>query len=442
MLVPLTLPTCLHLTAQQDSPTNATEQSFIDEPCSRIIAWCSDESSGSLGAAVGSKFGSVYLFGTPLPGEPTSKTSPPSLSRTRFPTLTTAAHSGHRASSPPSSSGSRPQSRRHSGYLQSPSSLSLNQALIKPSARSRVVSGVSCEQVQASKSSVDFEDESERLKDLLKSSAVNRSTRERSIVDTLLPSFEKGVVIERTSPLSPSPFLPSSTLSPVSPGSIKGRDDPKSLLSATNSPLFIPRSLSAPPSPHLPTLNDKTEEESLALIAHILPPRCGLAHGVADLIIPEGTDLLVSLQESGYALRVRGMKVTHACFSDVSVFDTHDGICIAAARCRKAVRSRNDTSCWTRLRTVRTGEVSIQHDSPVPLSAAFHRMPTLSWLVPHTDLPIRRFSAFLIRLMRMRGSMHVIHCLNSTSGTLTISTLHGLNHWVIGSSTVSPRLPI
>jgi hypothetical protein len=154
--------------------------------------------------------------------------------------------------------------------------------------------------VQASKSSVDFEDESERLKDLLKSSAVNRSTRERSIVDTLLPSFEKGVVIERTSPLPPSPFLPPPTLSPVSPGSSKGRDDPKSLLSATNSPIFTPRSLSAPSSPRLPTLNDKIEEESVALIAHILPPRCGVANGVADLIVPEGTDLLVSLQESGY----------------------------------------------------------------------------------------------------------------------------------------------
>lgn len=300
MLVPLTLPTCLHLTAQQGSQTNATEQSFINEPCSRIISWRTDGSSGSLGVAVGAKCGSVYLFGPPLPGEPTSKTSPPSLSRTRFPTPTAAAPSGPRTSSPPSSPKSQPHSRRHSGYLQSPSSLSLNQALIKPSARSRVVSGVSCEQVQASRSSVDFEDESERLKDLLKSSAANRSTRERSIVDSLLPSFEKGVVIERTSPLPPSPFLPSSTLSPVSPGSSKGRDDPKSLLSATSSPVFAPRSLSAPPSPHLPILNDKIEEESVALIAHILPPRCGLANGVSDLIIPEGTDLLVSLQESGY----------------------------------------------------------------------------------------------------------------------------------------------
>lgn len=303
MLVPLTLPTCLHLTAQRGSHSNVTEQSFIDEQCSSIVAWRSDQSSGSLGAAVGGMFGSVYLFGTPLPGEPTSKNSPPSLSRTRFPMPTATAPSGPRASSPSSSPKSLSHSRRHSGYLQSPSSLSLNQALINPSARSRVVSGVSREQVQASRGFVDFEDESERLKDLLKSSAVNRPARERSIVDTLLPSFEKGVVIERTSPLPPSPFPPPSTLTSISPGSSKGRDGPKSLLSATSSPIFTPRSLSAPPSPHLPILNDKTEEESVTLIAHILPPRCGAAHRVADLIVPEGSNLLVSLQESGYVCK-------------------------------------------------------------------------------------------------------------------------------------------
>lgn len=299
MHVSLTLPTLLHLTAQQGSQANTTEQSFIDEPCSKLIAWRSTKSSGSLGVAVGAGFGSVYLFGTPLPGEHTPKNRPPSLSRTRFPTPTTSVLSGPRASPSPSPK-PYPHSHRHSG---SPSTLSLNQTIIKPSVRSRVVSGVSHEQVQASGTSVDFEDESERLKDLLKSSAATRPARERSIADTLLSTFEKGRIVERTLTLPPSPFIQPSTLSPVSPGSSKGRDDPKSLLSATSSPTFTPRSLSAPSSPHLTPLNDKPDEESIALIAHIIPPRCGIASGVTDLIIPEGTDLLVSLQESGYALR-------------------------------------------------------------------------------------------------------------------------------------------
>lgn len=299
MLVPLTFPTCLHLAAQ-GTQTNAIEQSFIDEPCSKITSWRTNQSSGPLRVAVGGKLGSVYIFGTALPGEPTSETSPPSLFRTRFPMPFANASSGSRAISPPSPK-SQSHSRRHSTYLQSPSTLSLNQALIKPSARSRVVSGVSREQVLAPKNFVDFDDESERLKDLLKSSAANKPARERSIVDALLPNFEKGVVMERTPPLPPSP-LPSSTIvSPVSPASNKGRDDPKSLLSATSSPVFTSRSLSTPPSPSFPIQNDKTEEESAMLMVHILPPLCGPAYGVTDLIIPEGTDFLLSLQESGYA---------------------------------------------------------------------------------------------------------------------------------------------
>ena len=297
MLVPLTFPGCLHAT-QHGSQTNAMEQSFADEPCTSVISWRSTQSSGSLGAAVGGKFGSVYLFGTALPGEPTSETRPPSVSRTRFPTAFTTAPSGPRALSPPSPPGSQSQSRRQSGYLQSPSSLSLNQALIKSSARSRVVSGVSREQVQAARSSVDYESESERLKDLLKSSAGTKSARERSIVDTLLPSFDKGVAVEPPFPPSPLPLC--SNLSPVSPGSSKGREEPKSLISATNSPVFTPRSLSAPPSPRFALQNEKIEEASLMLTAHILPPRTGAAYRVTDLIIPEGTDLLLTLQESGY----------------------------------------------------------------------------------------------------------------------------------------------
>ncbi|KAG6372767.1 hypothetical protein JVT61DRAFT_7165 [Boletus reticuloceps] len=345
MLVPLTLPTCLRLSAQQGIQTNTIEKSFIDEPCSKIIAWRSHKSSNSLGVAVGAKFGSVYLFGTPLPGEHISKSSPPSLSRTRFPTPTSTAPSGPRASSPPSSPKPSP---RHSA---SPSSLSLNQALIKPSARSRVVSGVSCEQVQASKSFVDFEDEPARLKDLLKSC---KSTRERSIVDTLLPTLalEKGIVFERTPSLPPRSS--GSPLSPVSPGSSKGREDPKSLLSATSSPVFAPRSLSVSPSPPLPIPNDKTEGGSIALTAHILPPRCGVAHGVADLIIPEGSDLLVSLQESG----------------DVSVFNTHDGTCIATECCQQAAQSQNDTSCWVQLRSIQ-----IEEKVHLILACATYRLP-------------------------------------------------------------------
>ena len=56
----------------------------------------------------------------------------------------------------------------------------------------------------------------------------------------------------------------------------------------------------------------------------------------------------------------------------------------------------------------------------------------------HIDLPVPRFLAFLMCLMKPR--IQVIRCLSSTSGTLSASTLHGF-HWVIGRSMVSQRLP-
>ena len=80
--------------------------------------------------------------------------------------------------------------------------------------------------------------------------------------------------------------------------------------STTTPSLFSPQQdlrhlLLGHPSPQLPPLNDKPEEESIALIAHIIPPRCSTASGVTDLIVPEGTDLWSPCKSRGtlYVLR-------------------------------------------------------------------------------------------------------------------------------------------
>ena len=66
----------------------------------------------------------------------------------------------------------------------------------------------------------------------------------------------------------------------------------------------------------------------------------------------------------------------------------------------------------------------------------------MSWLVPRIAFPILTSLVFLIHLTRLRASMHVIPCLNCTSGTLLTSTRHGSNHWATGRSRGSPkRLP-
>ncbi|KIK98529.1 hypothetical protein PAXRUDRAFT_800852 [Paxillus rubicundulus Ve08.2h10] len=353
MLVPLTFPTPLCLSGQPNSQTSVTEQNFTDEASSKVTAWRLDRASRPLRVAAGGEFGSIYLFGTPTPGDPTV---PQSVLRAHSPTATTTVQSGLGASSSPSPSSpaSPSPSRRHSRALQSPSSLSLNQALMKPSARSRVVSGVSHEQVQAPRNFVDFEDEPERLKDLLKSNALNKQTRERGLVDALLSSLEKGSAIERQPPLPPSPALLPSNLEPISPGSSKGRVDPRFLLSATNSPIITPRSISAPPSPLAAALQTvDIDEDAITLIAHVLPPRCGVGHGITDLVCPERIGLLISLQESG----------------DLTVFD-HDGVCIGTAQCETAAQLRNNTSRWTRLRVVQ-----IEEKAYLILACASYRPP-------------------------------------------------------------------
>ncbi|KIJ60314.1 hypothetical protein HYDPIDRAFT_177510 [Hydnomerulius pinastri MD-312] len=345
MLVPLTFPASLHLTGQPDSCSNAAERNFWEETSTRLIAWQVESSSGPLGAAVGGELGSIYLFGTPLPGEDIATPGLQSLPRTRSPTPTITLPPAPRASSPPSSPPpprSPSHSRRHSRSLHSPSSLSLNQALMGPSARSRVVSGVSHEQVQAPKNFVDFDDEPDRLKDLLKGNAVNKN-RERGLVDALLPSFDKGVVIERSPQISPSSFLPSSTLTPSNSGVSKGRDGPNSLLSATASPILTPRSISAPSSPRLVSPStDKINEDALTLFAHVVPTRCGVGHGISDIVYPEGTGLLVALQESG----------------ELTAINVRDGVCAATAQCGNSSQLRDNIWRWTRLRVVQIEEKS------------------------------------------------------------------------------------
>ncbi|KAH7885158.1 hypothetical protein F5I97DRAFT_1937434 [Phlebopus sp. FC_14] len=401
MLVPLTLPTCLFANGQLDPQTNVAELNLMEEPSARFTAWRLFHSSGPLGAAIGGEFGSVYLFGTPAPGEQTTIPNPENNLGTRSPTPTITLPSPHRSSSGPSSPRS-PSRSRHSRPLTSPSSLSLNQALIGPSARSRVVSGVSREQVQAPTNFVYFDDESERLKDLLKHSALNRQPRERGHGDALFPNFERGAASERSPPIPPSPLLHSATL--VSSGSVasKGREDPKSLLSATNSPLFTPKSLSTPPSPRpFGPPNEDLDDDAMSLIAHVLPARCGPGYGISDLTSPQGTELLVALQESG----------------DLAVIGVHDGVCQASVQCENATCLTGNVWRWTRLRVVQTEErnhLVLACASSRPSNAPIFGPPYLA-----DELPKK--SACFTLLELTVGDPHGVHP----------TSLEMLGHWQV-----------
>jgi hypothetical protein len=285
MLIPLTFPAYASIQDASGPPINLVESDLNSEQTTSFVSWRTE--NGLDHAAVGSSKGSINVFSF-------HPTNTPNLdSRAR---LTITPPSEHNPPTAPSPSPSH--SRRHSRSIQSPSSLLFNQVSINVSARARVVSGISREQVEAPKNYVDFEDEPERLKDILKSN----NKHKRTLADSILPSFDRGVVIEQLpAPASPTlmPTLPNSPSSASSTS--KNKDDPRSRLSVTNSPTFPPGSGSALPSPRQLSPFDGSPSRGTVKASIILDP-CGPGHAVSAMRYLETVVLLVVLQESGCVL--------------------------------------------------------------------------------------------------------------------------------------------
>ncbi|KAG1836125.1 hypothetical protein DFJ58DRAFT_735218 [Suillus subalutaceus] len=323
MLLPLTFPAYANIQDASGPPIRVIESDFNSEQTASFISWRTE--NGLDHTAVGSSNGSINVFIF-------HPTNIPILDSRARPTITPPSE--HNPPTAPSPSPSH--SRRHSRSLQSPSSLSFNQALINVSARARVVSGVSCEQVEAPKNYVDFEDEPGRLKDILRSN----SKHKRTLADSILPNFDRGVVIEQ----SPAPASP--TLLPTLPNSSSGasstsnnKDDPRSLLSATNSPAFPSGSLSVLPSPRQLSPFDGSPSCGTVKASIILDP-CGPGHAVSGMRYLETADLLVVLQESG----------------KLSAFDMRDSTCVATCECTSTRSYQDQFWKWETIRIVPTGD--------------------------------------------------------------------------------------
>jgi len=281
LLVPLTLPTLAKLSTGDADPLenwNIVESSCAQTQATVLVSWglsSRTESAEFRGAALGCEDGALYVFHPSMVARITPQilinSDPMSFADTDVvsspPTPTKLPHS---------------HSSRLRSRSASPSSLAFHQATFNMTSRSHVVSGISKEQVEAPKNYVDFEDEPEKLKEMLKGKGI----RDKTSADSLLPYFEKGLVIEKSPHLPP--LLPSG---PVS----KRKDDARSLLSATNSPSFTPRSPSTSSSPSLPSSDPSTY--SLSLRFHIIPRRPGAVIVVQPL---DNDRLLVMLQENGY----------------------------------------------------------------------------------------------------------------------------------------------
>jgi hypothetical protein len=141
--------------------------------------------------------------------------------------------------------------------------------------RSRVVSGITTEQVEAPKVFVDFEDEAGRLKSMLE----GRAPKEK-------PLFTEN----DSSRTSPGPASSSASES----ASLKGRDNSRGALSAAPSISF--------PNSHS-TLDPQTLDQNaslkMSLIAHIVPSMGGAGHAVRAASPVHHGRFFVVLCESG-----------------------------------------------------------------------------------------------------------------------------------------------
>ncbi|TFY66090.1 hypothetical protein EVG20_g5003 [Dentipellis fragilis] len=233
-------------------------------------------------------------------------------------------------SSPPPRRGNHSVSRSST-----PSSLTSNHPPFHISSRARVVSGITTEQAQAPKNYVDFDDEPEKLKDMLKS-----GVRETSVTDRLMPSFDKGFSFEKSGTTS--------TSSPTATRTVTRRES-RSLLSATQSPTLTSKSFSVPPSPAL-LPSSVPDMHALSLGQHVLPPRFGDGYAVTGIKSLHGGHQLLCLQRKG----------------EVFVLSTDDGACHLSMNIGKSDllpptgmldhEHPDDAWLWTRLEIVEMEE--------------------------------------------------------------------------------------
>ncbi|KAI0265617.1 hypothetical protein BC834DRAFT_824867 [Gloeopeniophorella convolvens] len=254
-------------------------------------------------------------------------------------------HQNHRDSPLPvtiekplsSGSPSPPPARRAGRSRSRPRTPTSSLSPLSLSSRARAVSGISDEPVQAPKNYVDFDEEPEKLKEMLKG-----GSRDTAPPDRFTLSFDRG-------PVERQPLLSKGLSSPT--GSVRW-SEAKSLLSATHSPALSIASLpslashSGLPSPSHPPYH-------LSLGCHIFPPRSGVGNAVVELHSFANGRYLASLQSQG----------------DLSIFAVKDGSCILSSQIgshvgvpppgAKEVPSHEAAWTWRRLFIHETAESSI-----------------------------------------------------------------------------------
>jgi WD repeat-containing protein 7 len=263
------------------------------------------------GVVMGSQDGSLYIFH----GAPSSRFD--LIGRVKF---NVHLVDSHQQSKPSISS----NNLRLSLPSRSSSPSSLRSAVSPlPVSRSRIVSGLSMEQVEAPKNYVDFDDEPEKLKEMLKGRSVSR---EKAMIDGMRQAFDKDTIIDKVGSPPPTPG-----------SSSRRKDDDRSLLLASTSASIKSGTPSIMSSPMLSPTNNRSEmyhPYSLSLRYHVFLPKCGPMRGITHISLVKRDQYAVCLQEHGYIFFAFWHDVVRALlknYSDISVFTISDGSCIATS---------------------------------------------------------------------------------------------------------------
>ena len=237
-------------------------------PASSLLSDSKADSAPTQGVAVGCRDGSVFI-------------------------LRTTGQSGAAPSTQPASNSSEsvlsPTSARRFLGLGRPTSRSASPSSTKSSlspfqvTRSRIVSAVSNEQAEAPKNYVDFDDEQEKLRGMLK----GKGHRDRHS-STSRTRPDKDAVPEKAT---------------QTPGSSLLKDDTRSYLTSALSPTSstLSLSLSGPPSPILAPAPSPEPgvPASLSLRCHIFPPQAGPGRAVTSLKLHDGGRYVTCLNAAG-----------------------------------------------------------------------------------------------------------------------------------------------
>ncbi|KIP05194.1 hypothetical protein PHLGIDRAFT_164200 [Phlebiopsis gigantea 11061_1 CR5-6] len=299
----------LSLTFTED-PQSSIHTAFSQASTSCILPLRNDNVTGILdppealgGAVVGCGDGTFYLFHA---AKPSAKEPPANDERTAKLRSSKAASSSRSSASP---APHRSRRGHHSSRSLSPASVK-SPTPFSPFqvTKSTVVSSVSAEQVEAPKNYVDYDDEPEKLKGMLRNKG---GVKDRTMADAFTLGGEK------VKPRGPDKCVEGGPIADAIETTISKTNLRISTSTARSSTSSI-TSISTPSSPsRTPTLRlaDAPDFSPWALISHTIPSQKVPTGPISSLRAIPGCPIIVALFRSGM----------------IGIYSTEDGTCVRTA---------------------------------------------------------------------------------------------------------------